>query len=244
VSRSQCLGASALLLLGLAVVAAVRIVAPQGAPPLYDSFVLPSPYIYLHPSPGQQGAPTSASDTVPYTGQDVGPLVLATRENPPQAQLIVAAGSLDVPPGTHSLTVSITPVDPPPVRPPNGVIAGNAYRFTATTDSGVAVPLLPGHPATLVLRGPIGVGPATIDLATGGIWTPLATTPVAGPDIFAANTTQFGDAAVVAAAAAPSPPASDGRFGWLPWAAGAVAIVIAVAVLLGLLLARRRRRSS
>jgi hypothetical protein len=229
-----------MLLSGLAVVIAVRVVAPQGAPPLYDSFVQPSPYVYLHPSPGQPGNPGSASTTLAYAGQDVGPLLVATRENPPQAQMIVAANSLAVPAGAHAITASITPVDAPPLHPLGGVVAGNVYRFRVVTDSGAAVPLLPDHPATLVLRGPTGVAAATIELFNGGAWMRLTTTPVAGPDIFAANTTQLGDAAVVVVAAPPAP-STGGRFGWLPWAAVGAAILIALAVSLWWLLARRRR---
>jgi hypothetical protein len=230
------LRALAVMLLGLLTVIAVRVVAPDNAPPLYDSFVQASPYVYLHPSPGQPGNPQSVTKTVAFAGQDPGALVVATGENPPQAQLILAAQSLVVPAGTHSIKVSITPIDTPGTSPKGGVVAGNTYRFAIVTDSGAAVALNPDHPATLVLRGPLGIGSATVERFEGGAWIALTTNPVAGPDIFAANTAQLGDAALVIP---PPPPAPAQHFGWLPWAAGGVALLIAIAVPLGLALRRR-----
>jgi hypothetical protein len=221
--------------------------APGAAPPLYDSFASPDPYRHLHPGPGQRDSPGSASITRAYTGQDVGPLVLATSgENPPQAQLLVGDTTLVVPPDAKSITASITAVDPPAVAPSNGVLAGNVYRFRIVTDTGAAVALRPEHPVSLVLRGPNGTTAAAIDVFDGTAWTPLATTPVGGPDIFAANSTRLGDAAlVVPKAPAPQQQQPPARFAWLPWAAGAVAIAITAAVLAATLLRRRgapRRR--
>jgi hypothetical protein len=237
VSPSRRGAAGLLLLFGAAVILGVRLLAPQSAPPLYDSFSSPSPYIWLNPSPGQPGHPTSASQTLPYNGQDPGPISLATRENPPQAQLIVAAASLVVPAGAHSITATITPVEPPRVAPPNGVVGGNTYRFRIATDSGADVPLAPGHPATLVLRGPNGTVDATVDLYDGTAWTALTTNPVGGPDIFAANTTRLGDAALVG----PPPPPPTNRFPWLPWIVGGAVLFNVVLVTLLLINANRRR---
>lgn len=232
-------GALALLLLGIAVVAAARILAPTASPPLYDSFASPDPYRWLHPGAGQRDNPGSASQSRAYTGQDVGPLVLATSgENPPQAQLLIGDGTLVVPASARSVTASITAVDPPRVAPANGVIAGNVYRFAITTDSGATVTLRPEKPVSLVLRGPNGTATATIDVFNGTAWTPLVTTPVGGPDIFAANAAALGDAALVVPRGAASPSAPS-RFPWLPWAAGATAVAITAAVALAALLRRR-----
>jgi len=230
--------ALALLAAGGAVAVAARLVAPAGMPPLYDSFAAPSPYVYLHPGDGQAGHPASATTTQPITAQGVSALVLATPENPPQAQLIVGDNGLTVPAGARSITATITPVDTPSTDPPNGVVAGNTYRFRIVTDGGATVGVSPGKPVTLVLRGPTGIGAATVDAFDGSGWHPLSTTPVAGPDIFAANTTALGDAALVVASL---PPASS-RFGWLPWAAGAVVVVVVAGAAVSLLLSRRRNR--
>src|SRR5260221_11739502 len=113
------------MMLGLAVVTGARVVAPQGVPPLYDSVVIPSPYIYLHPSPGQQGNPAGASATLAVSGHDAGAISLATKEAPPQAQLLIAAGSPDMPGGAQSVTVTIAAGDPPHARPPTGIICGH-----------------------------------------------------------------------------------------------------------------------
>jgi hypothetical protein len=229
-----------MLLLGLGFVLAARLVAPGAAPPLYDSFASPDPYRYLHPGPGQRDTPGGASVTHAYSGQDTGPLVLATGgENPPQAQLLIGDTTLVVPPDARSITASITPVDPPAVAPPNGVVAGNVYRFSIVTDTGAAVTLRPEHPVSLVLRGPNGTTGATIDVFDGTAWAPLTTTPVGGPDIFAANTTRLGDAALVVPRTPPPLQRQPSRFAWLPWAAGGAAIAITAAVVAVMLLSRR-----
>jgi hypothetical protein len=230
--------APALLLGGAVLVLLARLSGAPGTPPLYDSFTQPDAYRYLHPAGGERGSPGSASKTVPYTGADPGPLTLATGpdENPPQAQLLLGAGSLSVSPGAQSITLSIKAVDTPAARPPNGVVVGNTYRYSAV--AGAALGLTAGHPATLVLRGPTGTGSATVDEYDGRTWTPLTTSPIAGPDIFAANTMRFGDVALVA----PEAHVASGGFPWLPWVAGAAVVLLAAGEAAFLLLAGRRGR--
>lgn len=240
-NRGRRGAAIALLLAGAVVVLLARLAGAPGTPPLYDSFSQPDPYRYLHPPAGARGHPDAASTSVPYTGADPGPLTLATGpdENPPQAQLLLGAGSLEIPAGTRSITLSITPVESPAARPPNGVVLGNTYRFRAVTDGGAALSLAAGHPATLVLRGPTGSGQATIDRFDTRAWAPITTSPIAGPNIFAANSAQLGDFALVA----PEAHVSSGGFPWLPWAAGGAALLIVGGEAAFLLLARRRRRA-
>jgi hypothetical protein len=238
VTTGQQRAAWTLLLAGALLVVVARLVNPS-APALYDSFSNPDPYRYLHPSSGQRDQPASATVTTLYTGQDPGPLVLATSENPPQAQLLVGADTLNVPAGAHSITTTITPVDTPQPPPRDGVVVGNTYRYRMVTDSGAEVTLRPDHPVSVVLRGPAGTTQASIDLFSGGTWTRLATTPVGGPDIFAANTTQLGDVALVAPAPAPQPAPSTDR-SWVVWVVSAV--VAAIIVLASAWSLRRRRR--
>jgi len=238
VNRTTRFRAVMVMLLGLALATGARIAAPLGAPPLYDSVAIPSPYIYLHPSPGEQGNPVSASQKFPVIApQDVGPISLGTDEAPPQAQLLIAAGSLDVPSGAQSVTVTIAPANPPGVPPSSGIIGGNVYRFAAVTNTGVPVGLLSDHPATVVLRGPNGTAEATVERFDGTSWTSLTTIPIGGADTFTANTTRFGDFALVG----PPPPPATNRFAWLPWVAGALVLVSAAAAALFLAAARRHR---
>ena len=230
----------ALLLLGALLVVVARLVVPGTAPPLYDSFSNPDPYRYLHPGSGQRDTPTSATTTKPYTGQDPGPLVLATGENPPQAQLLIGADTLNIPAAAHAITATIAPIDTPQPLPRDGVVAGNTYRYRIVTDTGAEVTLRPDHPVSVVLRGPASTTQATIELFSNGTWSKLTTTPVGGPDIFAANTTQLGDVALVAPKAPPPQPPSSSDRSWVVWlATGIAAAIIALAAAWSL---RRGRR--
>ncbi len=231
--------AAALLGAGALAIVLARLAGGIGTPPLYDTFSIPDPYRYLHPSGGARGDPQSASSTLAYAGADVGAIEVATGpgENPPQATLIVAANSLSVPPGAHSITASITPVDTPGVAPPGDtVVVGNTYRFRIVTDAGADVGVLPGKQVTVVLRGPTGTAQATVEQFDGHAWTALDSNPVGGPDTWAANSTHLGDAALVAPRAH-----VGGGLPWLPWLAGGVAVVIVAGEATFLLLARRRR---
>ena len=51
---------------------------------------------------------------------------------PPQADVIIAAGTLAAAPGAATVTVSIMPVKPP-ATPPDGAIDGNVYDVEATS---------------------------------------------------------------------------------------------------------------
>ncbi|HEV7677055.1 MAG TPA: hypothetical protein VGQ42_00640 [Candidatus Dormibacteraeota bacterium] len=227
--RKQALSA---LLLGALLVVAARLAGGRTAPPLYDSFATADAYRFLHPGPGQAGNPTSATTTVPYTGKDTGAQTLATGENPPQAQILIGADSMVIPSGAHSITISITPVDTPKPAPPNGVVAGNTYLYRIASDTGQAVTLRPDHPVSIVLRGPTGTTQGTVQLFDGTAWQPQTTVPVGGPNIFAANTTQLGDAALVAPPqAAPAVPPQAGM-PWLIWVIAGAAVAITASVLL------------
>jgi hypothetical protein len=220
------------LVVGALLVVAARLAGGGTAPPLYDSFATPDGYRFLHPSAGQSGSPTTYSMTIPYTGKDPGPQTPSTTENPPQAQMLIGADTLVVPAGAHSITISIAAVDTPNVAPHGGVVAGNTYRFRIVADTGEVVTLKPDHPASIVLRGPNGTTQATLQIFDGTAWKSLTTVPVGGPDIFAANTTQLGDAALVAAPKPPQSTVPQGGTPWLIWVIVGVAVAITASVVL------------
>jgi len=108
-----------------------------------------------------------------------------------------------MPPGTTSLTVSITPV-PPNVQPTDGQIAGNVYRVTITTQTGVLVTAPASAEVTLVLRHPdITASDATLSLLTNGAWQPLKTDAALAAS-FVAVVTTFGDFALISPGPGPS----------------------------------------
>jgi hypothetical protein len=217
------------LTVGAILVGAGQAVAPAGGPPLYDGVVVAEPYRYLSPPPGAPGDPTSYTATVPVSGGVSPELIAATAENPPQAQLIAPQGAFTVGPGATAITVSITPV-PPAVEPTDGGLAGNAYRFSITDQTGAAVT---AHDiVTIVLRAPSAVTDASVARLVDDRWETVATEHAGQPGMFDANATLFGDFALVASSGGPN----------LLIVGGAVVLTIVVVVALGEVLVRNRRR--
>ena len=189
-------------LAGLALAAAVQVAAPLPGPPLYDGVVSVEPYVYLQPSGTQQGGALGASSSNAVVGGVSPAIVLGTPEQPPQAQLLAAAGSLALPGGTTRLVVSITPV-PATVEPASGTIVGNVYRVLIVNQAGAPVTGLPDRQVTLALRDPGSTGLASIEHLTGGTWQSL-------PTVSAAVTGGYGGAWVSAGAAIDLPFSVDG----------------------------------
>src|SRR5439155_670744 len=90
----------------------VHIVLKLAGVPLYDGVVVAEPYRYLHPTGGQAGDPTSATDEKPVSGNQSPFFAAATEESPPQAQLVAMDDAFQLNPGSTHLNVSITAVDP------------------------------------------------------------------------------------------------------------------------------------
>lgn len=174
--------------------------APGPSPPLYDGLQLPAEaYRYLNNPPGVTSqAPTAFSQDLIVTDGKSPAIAEATSESPAQAQFLVQGDSFVLPAGTPSVTLNITPVQPPPQAPIGGQLDGNVYRVSVTAGS-TPLTLKPGSPATVVLRGPAGASNPTMEEFTSGQWTSLTTTPVGSPDTYAANVTVLGDVALVAA---------------------------------------------
>jgi hypothetical protein len=207
---------SAVLAAGAAAALAGWLATGANAPPLYDSVGVAPPYRYvcapaginlsLHP------APNPATETLPVSnGQSPG-VASTTDEAPiPQAQVLVQAGELVLPPGATAITVSLTPVVPPQILPTDGVLDGNVYDIPITAGN-AALALAPGALATVVLRGPPTGKLATLEQFDGRNWTPLNATPVGTADIFGANVTSFTTFALVL----PGTPQTHAAAGCLP----------------------------
>jgi hypothetical protein len=191
------------LVVGAAVVLAAQLLAPLPGPPLYDGVIPVDAYRWLSPPPGQHGGATGASVVIPVSGTSSPLITLATTEVPPQAQLFAQPGGLTMPPGTSSLSVSITPV-PPDAQPTDGHIAGNVYRVTITTQAGVLVTAPASAEVTVILRHPdITVSDASVSLLSNGAWQPLKTDAALAAS-FVAVVTTFGDFALISPGPGPS----------------------------------------
>ena len=233
-SAARPRAAITVLILGALLIAASQRLAAVASPPLYDGVVVADPYRYLAPLPNQAGSPTSAKVSQPVVGGSSPAIAGSTDESPPQAQLVASPDLFAVTPATTALTLTIDPV-PPQTPLPSTPIAGNAYRFAVTDQTGAPVALRQGARVSVVLRAPNGILDATIIRNTGGGWQSVPTGAAGQPGIFLFNTDALGDFALV------SNPVSG--FDPLPLAVGSLA---AVALLVGLvvLVARRTRLSS
>jgi hypothetical protein len=178
--------------------------------------VVVEPYRWLMPPPGLPGGAKSGSDTEPAAGG----FAAVTPETPPQAQVIADIGSLDLPRGTTSITVSIEPVAPPSVQPADGVIAGNVYRIRAINQRGASIGVKAGSQLTMLFRGPPNLTSAKVEAFDAGQWQLVGKTDPAGiPDMFTTLVGSLGEFALVApsgwtpagAKAAPATPAATGR---------------------------------
>jgi hypothetical protein len=182
---------------GAVLVLAVQVLAPVGVP-LYDGVAVQEPYRFLHPSGDQPGSPSSFSATVQVTGPDSPQVTAPTTESPPQAQLIALPGAFTLPAGATSLSVSVTPVEAPPV-PAGGEIAGNVYRFTIVDQAGAPVVINACEGCiSLVMRAPESLtGAARLQRFADGAWTDIETVHAGILGMYATNPTALGDYAVV-----------------------------------------------
>ncbi len=207
------------ILAAIAGLMAVWRVLPAASPPIYDGNCIADPYRFVGASP----APEAASMTFPASTNPFPTSEVFTGETPPQAQILMQAGTF---PNSTALTISITPVPAPVVKPPNGTIEGNVYRFAAMTSSGAQLQPQAATPVTIVLRGTRSIPAPTIDRFNGTAWTPLQTLNSGCGNTFEVSSSQMGQFAAVGPAAGAQPPPGPG--GGIP----AVAIVAGLVVLL------------
>jgi hypothetical protein len=205
---------------------------PEGSPPIYDGQCIANPYVTLSSSPPAQGATKTFPTASTFPSAEV-----LTSETPPQAQILMLAGTFV---NSTPVTVSITPVPAPAVKPPNGTIQGNVYRFSAVNASGAAVaPVSSSLAVYVILRALTSPGP-TIDRFNGTKWIPLDTLPEGCGNSFEVTTSQLGDFATVASSGSGTTPAASG--GGIPGAViiGGLAVLLVIAVV-GLFALDRRR---
>jgi hypothetical protein len=183
---------------------AVQAAAPVGVP-LFDGAPVVEPYRFLHPVGTQVGEPTSFAAMPAVTGSKSPLLVAATTESPPQAQLIANEGAFELTPGVTALKVEITPIEPPPA-PVGAAIAGNAYRFSVTDQSGNPLKIASCDGCiSLVLRTPDGiVGEASIKRFANGGWQDVETLHAGVVAMYQTNPTVLGDMAVITGPTVPS----------------------------------------
>jgi hypothetical protein len=220
----------------IALLTAVWRVLPAGSPPLYDGNCIADPYVMLAGQPPAKGATMSFPATkTPFPASEV-----FTSETPPQAQLLMESGSFD---NTIALRISIAPVVAPAVKPPNGAIEGNVYKFSAVNTAGVAVAPRPNVLLTIVLRATASLPAPIIDRFNGTAWTSLSTQNSGCGNTFLTTSMQLGEFAAVGPAGATPRPSGSG--GGLPIAAivGGLAILLLVAVVALFSLERGRRRA-
>jgi hypothetical protein len=205
---------------------------PEGSPPIYDGQCIADPYVTLSSSPPAKAVTMSFPKASTFPSAEVN-----TDESPPQAILLTLAGAFV---NSTPVTVSITPVPAPAVKPPNGRIQGNVYRFSAVNISGAQLePVSKALAVYVILRALTSPGP-TIDRFNGTSWIPLDTLPEGCGNSFEVTTTQLGDFATVeASGSGTTPPASGGGFPGLA-VIGALALLLIIAVVVLFTLDRRR----
>ncbi len=229
-SRRSIRSALAPLAVGLGLAFAAAEMAPLPGPPLYDGVVPVEAYRWLVPPPGEHGGAQGASQVLAVSGGTSPLVAVATPELTPQAQLFAAPGALTLPPGTTSITVSITPVEAASL-PGDGHIAGNVYRMTIVNQAGMPATALPSASVSVVLRAPDPTTTdATVSLLKGGSWQALKTDAAGLGATFLAVVTEFGDFALTqagpagsggpGASAAPSGPVAGGAATPAPSGAG------------------------
>lgn len=169
--------------------------------PLYDGVGFPDePYRYVQPPPGARPAPpatgTSQATTV-TDGANAG-LGMQTVEQGPQLTLYLPAGVFTAPAGARKVTVTGTPLAPDGPTP-DGVIDGNIYRLTITTETGPVTSTAQAGDATMTLRG-TKAWPSV----PAGVWRPSPQAPwirvqtgQAGTDLYTIQFRGAGDYALV-----------------------------------------------
>jgi hypothetical protein len=210
-------------------------VLPAGSPPIYDGQCIADPYVTLAGNTPARGVTQTFSPAQLALAGEV-----VTTESPPQAQLLMEASTFI---STTPLTMSITPIPDPGVKPPKGTIEGNVYRISVLTPSGTAVePATSAPPATIILRGMTSTPAPTIERFNGTSWTALSTFNAGCGNTFEATSTLLGDFAAVAPGSGGSQPPTSRGFPGLA-IIGVLLLMLIVAVIALFTLDRGRGRT-
>lgn len=172
------------------------------AVPVFDGIGQPDePYRYVDPPATAKTtkSPTEATQQIAVRdGANVGQYA-NSGEQGPQVSVYIAPGSLEVPSGTTSVTLTATPLAPAAPLPTDGTILTNVYRITAQAD-GQDVPISgSGKDAPAVsMRAPTAKQPGPVfERRTADGWERLPTFR-AGTDIYqTSDVTKFGEFALV-----------------------------------------------
>lgn len=221
-----------ILALGAVLLGLAWLFAAASSPPLYDGLGANSPYRYLIPQPGHPRTPPpfSARRVVPVSAGRLPLEVVKTAEQPHQAKIILQFNSLIIPPGVHSVVISVHAVAPPAtIR--HGSLDGNVYRFSVT-GAGKELTRRSGRKISVELRGTGTSGSPAIEQYTGGHWVMRPTSVVPSTNEFIASVPSLGDFALVL------PPAGKG--GISPFIIIAVALVVLAVILVVLIRLARR----
>lgn len=197
--------------LGLGIAAVAQVASPLATPPLYDGVVVVQPYVYVNPPPGKPGGAQGNSAHLAMNGHASPAVVLATPEQPPQAQVVAQGGSLVVPPSATSLDAHITPLDPSvdAAAASTGRVLGNVYRITIVDQDGTPATAPLSALVTVVLRASEDVPGAKVGQLVGDAWH-LLKSEVGFGSSYVAVVTGFGDFAVVAPPSSTSAPTAGG----------------------------------
>ena len=189
--------------LGVVLIGIAQLIAPLTQPPLYDGVTQNLPYIWLVPPAGAKGGATGKSGTAAVDNGVSRLVAIDTPELDPQAQVLATSGALTLPAGTTSIRFSITPILPATL-PPDGYIDGNVYRISVTNQAGIELSAPASALVTVVLRSPHSDIDRAMWLDSGQGWQKLASQNQ-GPGVYLAVVTHFGNFAMVAPGAAPTP---------------------------------------
>lgn len=212
---------------------------PPSSPPLYDGLGLPmEQYHYLSPPKGIIGNKLP-SEAKGETRQESGvwPLsIISTREQPPQASLVLKTYSFGVPAGTP-VEITIKAVQPQG-GPNDGRVDGNVYRFSAAKPDGSPARLTGTGSVFVELRTTTKLDVPILEQYTGGQWVRRATSFFTGGNYRIARVKSLGDFALVLPGNVPKKSSSTSI---LPFVIAGVAILVLLAVALVLIRLNRQR---